>query len=54
MTAGRRAEAAAQRKHLLRDLSMLFYLQMIPLKMKDGEIKRLLRENYEDAKASRT
>jgi len=53
---------------ILRDLAMLFYLQniesiemasfqllqMIAVKMKDDEIKRLVRENYEDAKAGRT
>lgn len=53
---------------VLRDLSMLFYLhniesiemasfqllQMVAVKMKDHEIKRLVRENYEDAKADRT
>src|SRR5690606_41458981 len=53
---------------VLRDLAMLFYLhdiesiemasfqllQMIAVKMKDEEIKRLVRENYQDAKASRT
>lgn len=53
---------------VLRDLTMLFYLhniesiemasfqllQMIAVKMKDDEIKRLVRENYEDARASRT
>lgn len=53
---------------ILRDLSMLFYLhniesiemasfqllQMVAVKMKDDEIKRLVRENYEDAKAGRT
>ena len=53
---------------ILRDLSMLFYLhniesiemasfqllQMIAVKMKDDKIKRLVRENYEDAKAGRT
>lgn len=53
---------------VLRDLAMLFYLhniesiemasfqllQMIAVKMKDDEVKRLVRENYEDAKAGRT
>ena len=53
---------------ILRDLSMLFYLhhiesmemasfqllQMVAVKMKDDEIKRLVRENYEDAKTDRT
>lgn len=53
---------------VLRDLAMLFYLhniesiemasfqllQMIAVKMKDEEIKRLVRENYDDAKAGRT
>ncbi len=53
---------------VLRDLSMLFYLhniesiemasfqllQMVAVKMKDDEIKHLVRANYEDAKADRT
>ncbi|MGV3762794.1 DUF892 family protein [Parapedobacter sp.] len=53
---------------VLRDLAMLFYLhniesiemasfqllQMIAVKMKDEEITRLVRENYEDAKTDRT
>lgn len=53
---------------VLRDLALLFYLhniesvemasfqllQMVAVKMKDNEIKRLVHENYEDAKAGRT
>jgi ferritin-like metal-binding protein YciE len=53
---------------VLRDLSILFYLhhiesmemasfqllQMAAVKMRNEEIKRLVRENYEDAKADRT
>jgi ferritin-like metal-binding protein YciE len=57
-----------QQEHELRDMAILFYmqniegmemtsfqvLQMAAVKLKNKQIKTLLKENYEDAKADRT
>lgn len=57
-----------EKKHELRDMSILFYLhniesmemasfqilQIAAVKLKNNQIKQLIRENYDEAKADRT